>query len=83
MSIWIELHCDIRSDGPTNLIRSRTTPFCYSNNTLSPGGLCENDRDSTIRLLRHLEKKAKDGGWKNTRKGWVCPNCAKMPPFAD
>ena len=63
MSIWIEIHCDVRRN------------HCRSDNGHMPGDLSRNTRGAVLFTLTRLGKMALEGGWIKDKRGWVCPNC--------
>jgi len=76
MSYWIELHCDVLSDGPKD--PGRLDAFCFTNRNDNVMAGAKNSRGSTLHTIRYLEKRARLQGWKKTRKGWACPNCKTL-----
>lgn len=73
MSIWLEIHCDVRAPCPEGVVRS--SPWCYGESGNQVGGMAGNTRKGIWRCLVYLESVAKDQGWIKDRRGWVCPNC--------
>lgn len=69
MSIWIEIHCDVRKDGGNLDAR------CYSNRGENIGGLVDNTNASVLSAVAYLTMVAKKDGWVRTREGWCCPGC--------
>ena len=80
MSVWIEIHCDVKSKGPPNYIAIE--PYCDTERGAElPCVLTYNTAAHTVQCLNTLAMKARDLGWIKTRKhGWVCPRCRKMLP---
>lgn len=76
MAIWIEIHCDVRSNGPPD--RGRLHPFCNSDRNENISGMTGNSRAVFLKTIRHLEKNAKSAGWVKTRDGWICSSCITM-----
>lgn len=80
MSLWIEVHCDVKSQGPKekhgpDLLRC----WCETDNGNNPSILVESDRASISKGLRILETSAKEQGWSRNKTGnWICPRCLKM-----
>lgn len=69
MSVWMELRCASRGlDIPR-------TQQCWSDKNTGPMDLAADDRRSVSMVASQLFHEAKEGGWKRTREGWVCPNC--------
>lgn len=73
MGIWIEIHCDVLTEGPhpDNMLRHR----CESHENNNPGAMATHTRASVVRILRHLEAEARERGWRKTRGGWACLGC--------
>lgn len=69
MSIWIELHCDVR-DGGRKLTGS---PGCSSDDNESPGVMVSNGSAAIGQKM--VTAMARDLGWKRHSIGWVCPAC--------
>jgi hypothetical protein len=40
--------------------------------------MAADDQRSVLSALRWIFREAKDGGWKRTRDGWICPHCASI-----
>ena len=77
MSFYLEIHCDVLSDGPDDYVAIQ--PYCFSQRSNSPQILAMSRQKALIAALRALEARAKEHGWAKTRKhGWVCPNCQKV-----
>jgi hypothetical protein len=74
MAFWLEIHCDVRSDGPPD--PGRLDPFCWSEHGASPGILVSNGHLMTGR--RMLERDAVNDGWKKSKRGWECPACKQV-----
>ena len=76
MSLWIELHCDIRD-------MSRTTATgelaCWTHSNANEGLLTESTGNDARAAATLLAKRARAKGWRRTRNGWACPACAKTP----
>lgn len=75
MAYWVEVHCDVNSEGPPD--PGRLEPYCYSNNGSSSGVMIANE--SAAKASSIASRVARSRGWVRRRKGWVCPNCKKMP----
>lgn len=70
MSVWMELRCERRTRAGTG---------CWSNVNAGPMEMAADDQRSVIAVTRLLFAEARAGGWKRTKDGWVCPNCAAAP----
>lgn len=75
MSIWLEIHCDVRSTAPEGWNRDR--PYCDSQHGEFPGVLAHDTSEEITDAIRHLKLDARDQGWVKDRRGWVCPNCQR------
>ena len=74
MSIWMELHCDVRDGGRT----SDGRVGCWSDALEHPGVLVEHTAASVRAGHGHLRETAREQGWKMTRaQGWICPACQR------
>jgi hypothetical protein len=71
MAYWVEVHCDILSEGPRDPKRLHT--WCASNRNDHPGALGV----SAQKAARAAEGDARRQGWKKRGKEWACPNCWK------
>lgn len=71
MAFWIELHCDILSDGPPD--PARHLPFCQSHRNESPGVMGR--RSTPAKIAQRICTEAKRTGWVKTDRGWACPRC--------
>ena len=72
MSFWVELHCDVldmERKGKTDELA------CWSHRNANEGALSGNSLNELRATVRWLKTLAKTKGWKNTRKGWSCPQC--------
>lgn len=84
MSVWVEIHCDVRSEVP-DPARGYADNICYGHQNDYPmsGGLTVDD------AYAYAVKVAKQRGWAKRRVmpggrlGWVCPHCLKFPPLAE
>lgn len=66
MAIWLEIRCEKRGE----------IPDCWSDRNDGPSALSSEDRVSVLASLSGMEKQGRASGWKRTRLGWICPNCA-------
>ena len=74
MTIWVEIHCDVLSDGPPD--KSRIDPFCLTHRGDNHGALTLNTLNDACDEIRALRARAVENGWEYTSKrGWACPNC--------
>jgi hypothetical protein len=71
MSFWIEIHCDVRSDGPRDPARLR--PFCHTQAGNLMGMLASNG--NIPKVVAMVRADALKAGWIKTRRGWECPAC--------
>jgi hypothetical protein len=72
MTYWIEVHCDIRTEGmvphrPCGELVHR----CRSNRGDNPGVMVRPDQ-SVVVLAANTARQA---GWVRTNGRWVCPGC--------
>ena len=79
MSAWLELHCDARLTNPDPVGVS-----CLTNDNEHPGCLVGNAAGDVAEGLRFLKAKAKNEGWRYSRKdGWTCARCVRIEEDAD
>lgn len=73
MAYWVEVHCDVLSDGPPDWSHAHSTSFCLTNNNENPaaGG------QSAQKAARHAEAEAKRQRWTKRGTQWVCPRCRR------
>ena len=88
MGIWIEIHCDVKADGPPGYYGKNITQFCYSNRNDNPAGMVSNTIASVGRGLADIAWDAsRNKGWKHIIRGgvniWVCPNCKTTLPVKE
>lgn len=75
MSIWLEIHCDVRAGGMLDPLTAR----CSSYRNDNPCGMAKNI--SAIRMtLLGIESAAAASGWRHIRGKWICPGCAQIAP---
>lgn len=72
MGYWIELHCDIGADAPSDG-KVRRGPFCHSHRGDMLGEMARTSAPSEI--IRSIASQAKANGWVKTSRGWACPAC--------
>jgi len=78
MSIWLEIHCDIRKDG----INHKDILFhrCYSHRNDNVMAMSGNNSITSVRnVLKFLEQEAIDQGWVKVGSKWACPGCKDDP----
>jgi hypothetical protein len=73
MSIWLELMCDVRSQGPSDYTAIEN--FCYTQRNENPSVKGANATNALTNDIRVLNEKARSAGWNFTAKKWACPNC--------
>lgn len=75
MSLWIEIHCDVRADTHREWYAKHLKAFCLTDQGNNVGAMFRNqDFHQAMRVLAGM---ARNQGWVKThRHGWVCPNCA-------
>lgn len=84
MSVWIELHCDVRSEGqdPHDILQSR----CWEMRNDNPAAMFADSCDGR-RAVAMVKSYARKQGFKRLRDGrWSCPGCipyAKEAPTHD
>lgn len=73
MSVWLEIHCDVRLPGsnPKDINR----PRCWTDENLNPSGHTTNQQASVLAALRSIGERAKRGGWEQRGGQWICPGC--------
>jgi len=74
MSIWIEIHCDIRSTWPKEE-RGHLDSLCYSDRNDNAMAMAGNPLSSVLNLMKILRRRAKEQGWTFSRGKWCCPGC--------
>jgi len=66
MSYWVELHCDVNTEG-----------ICRGEMNRYPMASVSSARKWTMTGLKALEAQAQCSGWQRRRDGsWICPECA-------
>lgn len=79
MSIWLEIHCDVRSEVP-DPARDHNDRICWGHQNRYPmsGGTTPQAAYAGARreanARRWVRRKFEWG------MGWVCPHCQKFPP---
>ena len=73
MAYWLEIICDVRRSG-RNEFGENT---CFSAKNANPGGLSGNLASERAASFRVIASEARQGGWRKTRAGWVCPAGAR------
>lgn len=75
MSLWIEIHCDVRADNPDGWYAKHLHAFCYTNRGENVGALFKSQGSASAKLSV-LSNRARELGWVKSRKhGWICANC--------
>lgn len=80
MSIWIEIHCDVRAPTSKEWYAKHLKSFCQSEAGDQPGLLFRTTGPVASKMAV-LSKHARELGWTKSRKhGWVCANCKTTLP---
>lgn len=72
MSIWLEIHCDVRKDGMDDPL----TITCHTARGDNPGAMAK-DISSARTVLVAIEREAMAAGWVRSRGKWGCPGCSR------
>lgn len=73
MAYWVEVHCNITSEGPANWSETHLDPFCATNRNDNPASGGPNAQ----RAARFAEAEARRRGWVKRGTEWICPNCRR------
>lgn len=85
MSIWLEIHCDVRSEvaDPRKVNTGHSDIYCWSIRNDNPASSGANTQDAYAGARREANRQH----WKRRRfewgTGWVCPHCRQFPPALD
>lgn len=83
MATWIEFRCENRTEPSSEGRGINVGDRCLSHDNVGPMDTANDSRVSILETIRFLEKEARDGGWKKTREGWICPFCVKAMRAAE
>ena len=70
MSFWIEMRCAAR-DTETQ------AKDCWSKQSEGPMEIANHTNADVLLTLKLLREDARQCGWKLTKEGWICEECAK------
>ena len=81
MSVWIEIHCDVRA--PAGLEPDPRTGFeryvgCETNDNENPAAMAANTQEAIRHVLRTVQAMARERLWVYRDGRWACPYCQRI-----